>query len=127
MIYMSSSTRTPVLSQKGLNSKIPVEIRNVIKTKNVDALRNDIHRLERQATSRFASGRLNTRDLDRMFNDLSVKVDKLETDMVKEAVKILPMKKGGMVKKTDLYLLHKGEKVVTKKEVDKNRKNSSKK
>ena len=54
-----------------------------------------------------------------MFKDLDLKVDKLETSLVKEAVKVLPFKKGGDVKKTGVYILHKGEKVKPKKKKNK--------
>lgn len=109
---MSSSTRKPLLSQKALNSKVPIEVRNLIKTKNIDKIRNFIDTEEKKVSRRFQAGNLNTTDLTKMFDALDAKLEKYENDLVKEATKVLPFKKGGMVKKTGVAVLHKGEKVI---------------
>ena len=116
---MSSSTKKPLLSQKALTSKIPTEVRNLIKTKNIDKIRDFIDREERKVTSKFEAGNLNTRELTKMFEALDTKLERYENDLVKEASKVLPFKKGGMVKKTGVAVLHKGEKIISADKVKK--------
>lgn len=104
----------PKLSQKHIQGTLPPEVKNLIKTKNVDAVRAAIQREEKMADAKFRSGTLNTRQLDKMFKNLEIKVDKLEEELLKEATKIIPFKKGGTIPKTGVYLMHKGEKVTPK-------------
>ena len=118
---MSSSTRKPLLSQKGLNKTIPMEVKNLIKTKNIDEIRDYIDKEEKIAIHKFNSATLNTRQLTKMFDDLDAKLENYENELLKEATKVLPFKKGGFVKKNSVAVLHKGEKVISANEVKKNK------
>jgi hypothetical protein len=93
----------------------------MIKTKNLDEIRNYIKQEEQTAANKFKSGTMNTRQLAQMFNRLDTKLEKYETDLIKEATKVVPFKKGGTVKKNTVAVLHKGEKVISANQVKKNK------
>lgn len=107
-----TSTHRATLSQRQLTERIPTEVKNLIRTQNLDKIRDVIRQNERIAEAGFRQGNMNMKQLSRMFDTIDKRIEKYEEDLVKEAVKVIPFKKGGRVKKTSVAVLHKGEKVI---------------